>query len=99
MKKLSLVLIAVALLLSCWSVMCPAAVPAPSAEWLHENYTKREVYVPMRDGVRLHTSVYEPADSLQHPVILLRTPYGVGPYGEEIAESLRSWMRMFSLSR
>lgn len=99
MKKLSSFLIAVALLLSCWSVMCPATVPAPSAEWLHENYTKREVYVPMRDGVRLHTSVYEPADSLQHPVILLRTPYGVGPYGEEFAESLRSWMRMFSLNR
>ena len=80
-------------------VAADAAVPHLSWEWLQENYAKREVYVPMRDGVRLHMAVYEPADSLPHPVILLRTPYGVGPYGEKFAGSLRSWMRMFSLNR
>ena len=80
-------------------VAADAAVPHLSWEWLKENYAKREVYVPMRDGVRLHMAVYEPADSLPHPVILLRTPYGVGPYGEKFAGSLRSWMRMFSLNR
>ncbi len=51
-------------------------------KWLEENYTKFEFKVPMRDGVRLHTSVYTPKDDSQtYPVLLLRTPYGVRPYG------------------
>ncbi len=92
MKKLSLLLL-------CISSLCLASVAGPNAEWLRENYTKREVYIPARDGVRLHASVYEPADSLPHPVIIIRTPYGIGPYGEEFAGSLGSWMRMYSLNR
>ena len=74
------------------------AVPHLTEEWVREHYGKREVYVPMRDGVRLHMAVYEPADSLSHPVILIRTPYGVSPYGEKYSSSLRSWMRMFALN-
>lgn len=97
--KISSCFFSLALLLFCGSALCQASVSAPTVEWLRENYTKREVYIPARDGVGLHTSVYEPADSLPHPVILLRTPYGVGPYGEQFAGSLRSWMRMFSLNR
>lgn len=51
-------------------------------KWLEENYTKFEFKVPMRDGIRLHTSVYTPKDDSQtYPVLLLRTPYGVRPYG------------------
>lgn len=92
MKKLSLLLL-------CVSSLCLASVAGPNAEWLRDNYTKREVYIPARDGVRLHASVYEPADSLPHPVIIIRTPYGIGPYGEEFAGSLGSWMRMYSLNR
>ncbi len=41
-------------------------------------YDKTEFMISMRDGVRLHTLVYQPqkqAESL--PIILLRTPYGV----------------------
>ena len=75
------------------------AMPHLTEAWLLEHYAKREVYIPMRDGVRLHAAVYEPADSLPHPVIMLRTPYGVGPYGEKFAGSLKSWMRMFALNR
>ncbi len=97
MKK-SLLFIAFALLLCCGGGLCRASVAGPTDEWLKENYTKREVSIPMRDGVRLHTSVYEPADSLPHPVIMLRTPYGVRPYGAEFAGSLKSWMRMFALN-
>ena len=37
----------------------------------------------MRDGVKLFTSVYMPKDtSGQYPFLLQRTPYSVGPYGE-----------------
>ncbi len=38
--------------------------------------------VPMRDGVRLFTSIYAPKDTSQkYPFLLTRTPYSVGPYG------------------
>jgi putative CocE/NonD family hydrolase len=51
---------------------------------INEHYVKREVYIPMRDGVRLFTAIYLPRDSsLKYPVMLNRTPYGLAPYGEQ----------------
>jgi putative CocE/NonD family hydrolase len=47
-------------------------------------YTKAEYEIPMRDGVKLFTAVYMPKDtSEKHPILLNRTPYGVGPYGAD----------------
>ena len=47
-------------------------------------YSKREFYIPMRDGVRLFTAVYSPRDtSRSYPIMLQRTPYGIAPYGED----------------
>lgn len=47
-------------------------------------YTKQEIYVPMRDGVRLFTAIYTPKDrSVSHPIMLSRTPYSVAPYGSD----------------
>ncbi|MBL9139585.1 MAG: CocE/NonD family hydrolase [Verrucomicrobiales bacterium] len=62
------------------------AAEAPSqeldADGFAERYTKFEHRIPMRDGVRLHTSVYIPKDdSKAYPMLLIRTPYGVRPYG------------------
>jgi putative CocE/NonD family hydrolase len=38
----------------------------------------------MRDGVRLFTAVYVPKDASQaYPILLLRTPYTVSPYGAD----------------
>ena len=60
-----------------------AQSPTPS-EAVQARYTKREVMVPMRDGVRLFTSIYLPKEATpSHPILLNRTPYGVGPYGPE----------------
>jgi uncharacterized protein len=51
--------------------------------WIIQNYTKWEKMVPMRDGVKLFTSIYFPKDSLEkHPILLTRTPYSSAPYGE-----------------
>jgi uncharacterized protein len=51
--------------------------------YVAEHYCKTEVRIPMRDGVRLFTSIYRPVDTLEaYPVILTRTPYSVRPYGE-----------------
>ena len=46
------------------------------------DYDKAEQRITMRDGVRLFTSIYSPKDKRQkYPILLLRTPYSVGPYG------------------
>ncbi len=54
------------------------------SKYTREHYTKKEHQVPMRDGVRLFTAVYAPKDtSKKHPLLLVRTPYSVGPYGTD----------------
>ena len=53
------------------------------ADYVRDNYKKRELYITMRDGVRLFTSIYLPKDSTKnYPIMLQRTPYSVAPYGE-----------------
>lgn len=38
--------------------------------------------IPMRDGVKLFTAIYEPKDRKQkYPILMIRTPYSVAPYG------------------
>jgi hypothetical protein len=50
--------------------------------YVRENYTKYEYRVAVRDGVRLFTSVYVPKTcDTPYPILLLRTPYSVSPYG------------------
>ena len=59
-------------------------VPDERAEFIRANYRKSEVKIPMRDGVELFTSIYEPNDidpNQTYPILLSRTPYSVGPYG------------------
>jgi len=51
--------------------------------WIVNNYTKIEKMIPMRDGVRLFTSIYLPKDNSEnHPILMERTPYSCSPYGE-----------------
>ena len=55
----------------------------PTADYAQENYTKRSAYIPMRDGVKLYTIIYEPKDTSQtYPMLMKRTCYSVRPYGE-----------------
>jgi putative CocE/NonD family hydrolase len=54
-----------------------------------ENYDKQEVYIIMRDGVKLHTTIYSPKNtSKKYPIILQRTPYSSNPYGEDQFRSI-----------
>ena len=54
------------------------------AQYIKDNYTKREVMIPMRDGVKLFTSIYEPkAQTEKYPIMFDRTPYSVAPYGKD----------------
>jgi putative CocE/NonD family hydrolase len=59
------------------------ASPSDRQGYFERHYRKSEHLVPMRDGVRLLTQVYHPLDSSElHPILILRTPYGIPPYGE-----------------
>ena len=45
---------------------------APTAQF---DYERREVMVPMRDGVKLHTVIVVPKGARNAPILLTRTPY------------------------
>ena len=52
--------------------------------WFVNNYSKKEIYISMRDGVKLFTSLYLPKDNTEkHPFLMTRTPYSCAPYGED----------------
>jgi putative CocE/NonD family hydrolase len=57
---------------------------AQEASPLNARYTKHEYQIAMRDGVKLFTSVYVPKNvSQKYPIMMLRTPYSVAPYGPD----------------
>jgi putative CocE/NonD family hydrolase len=89
MKKLLVFLMAI-----------PFWVAAQNADstWIVNNYTKKEVMVPMRDGVKLFTNIYAPKDaSEKHPILIVRTPYSCAPYGENIFSSYWNSPRKYFL--
>ena len=62
----------------------PTSDPQTTESYIRLHYTKREYMVPMRDGVKLMTSVFVPKDTGRaYPILMKRTPYNVAPYGEE----------------
>jgi putative CocE/NonD family hydrolase len=78
------------LLLTAASLFLPAMyVPATAASTLPSetpaafvprtdsfDYVKREVMIPMRDGVKLQTVILIPRGAHRAPILLTRTPYG-----------------------
>ncbi len=68
------------LLLAAVHTAAPAQQPDPAAA-----FDEREVMIPMRDGVRLHTTIYVPREMRGPlPVILTRTPYGIANAGRNL---------------
>ncbi|WP_299289537.1 CocE/NonD family hydrolase [uncultured Mucilaginibacter sp.] len=54
------------------------------SNYASENYTKKDAYITMRDGIRLFTSIYTPKDASpqkKYPMCMQRTGYSVAPYG------------------
>jgi len=74
-----------AVFLLCLFVLQARCIQADDrANYIRENYTKYEKRVPMRDGVKLFTAIYTPNDtSKKYPILLLRTPYSISPYGPD----------------
>ena len=50
----------------------PSHFDAPTSGY---DYVKRDVMVPMRDGVKLHTVIVVPKGARNAPILLTRTPY------------------------
>jgi putative CocE/NonD family hydrolase len=50
----------------------PAKYETPTGVY---DYVKRDVMIPMRDGVKLHTVIVIPREARSAPIILTRTPY------------------------
>jgi uncharacterized protein len=72
----------------------PVAAAPNSEEALKQKYEKQEVYITMRDGVRLFTSVYTPKNnSVSHPILINRTPYDIEPGGPN---SFNFFMQLYS---
>jgi uncharacterized protein len=51
------------------------------------DYTRREVMIPMRDGVKLHTIILVPKGAKSAPILLTRTPYNANELTTHTASS------------
>lgn len=52
--------------------------------FVKDNYTKMDTTIIMRDGIKLYTVIYIPKDQTEkYPILMERTPYSAGPYGDE----------------
>ena len=51
------------------------------------DYVKRDVMIPMRDGVRLHTVIVVPKGAHNAPMLLTRTPYSATAQTSQAASS------------
>jgi len=65
---------AVCLVVSLTASVAPAQQPSPAAP----AFNCRFVMIPVRDGVRLNTSICEPRGAHPDlPILMTRTPYGI----------------------
>lgn len=77
-------LLCIALLCAATRCLAQTGVNGFTVGYVRSNYTKFEYQIPMRDGVKLFTSVYAPKDhTRRYPILMERTPYGVDPYGPD----------------
>ena len=62
----------------------PPRFDAPTTGY---DYVKREVMIPMRDGVKLHTVIVVPKGARNAPMLLTRTPYNASARAQRNASS------------
>jgi putative CocE/NonD family hydrolase len=82
MKKIYVLVLA----LMVANVVTRAQSTPPASAYAKENYTKKDVYITMRDGIKLFTSIYTPKDASakkKYPIVMQRTCYSIAPYGED----------------
>ena len=86
--RITLFLIIIVTFLSCKPTKKPIekaiAIEQVEASYHPKDYySKKEVMITMRDGIKLHTTIYSPKDTSKiYPILMMRTPYSCKPYGE-----------------
>ncbi|WP_093672423.1 CocE/NonD family hydrolase [Tenacibaculum sp. MAR_2009_124] len=82
-KQLYFVLLTLLLSASCAKKNQSSANKKQEQNYVQNHYNKKEVKITMRDGVKLHATIYSPKDtSKTYPILLQRTPYSCQPYGD-----------------
>ena len=88
-----------AFLLAATVVAQSASQQQPQATLAHEtpahfepttasfDYARRDVMIPMRDGVKLHTVILVPKGAKNAPILLTRTPYNATDLTSHIASA------------
>ena len=72
------------------SVLVLTLAANTNAQFKPADYVRTEAMIPMRDGVRLYTQIDAPANAGEKlPILLLRTPYGLGELkADQVASAL-----------
>lgn len=66
-----------------------ASISLGQQDFVKENFEKREVQIPMRDGTKLFTCIYIPKKATSPaPFLMQRTPYSCRPYGADVKGAL-----------
>jgi uncharacterized protein len=83
MKRLLLLFLLIPAFIQAQETDSPYAFTlSQDSAYIRNNYTKTEVMVTMRDGIKLFTQIYAPKDMAKtFPIIMQRTPYTCQPYG------------------
>src|SRR5215470_8352404 len=60
-------------------------------------FEKREVMIPVRDGVKLHTEIYTPKNAKEPlPFLFERTPYGVSAPNKGMSNELFRYQNLWA---
>ena len=60
-------------------------IPNDDYQFIKDNYAKKELQIPMRDGIKLYTVIYIPKEvSRPYPFLMQRTPYSASPSGDSV---------------
>ena len=83
-KQLAFALFILLLSLSCTKRNNFTTDDQQEDNYVQNHYIKKEVKITMRDGIKLHATIYSPKDtSKTYPILLQRTPYSCKPYGKD----------------
>lgn len=76
-------------------VPCFGAAPQRQRPDLSALFTKTDVMIPMRDGVKLHTEFYTPKNAATPlPILMNRTPYGIAAADKGISSIIYRYSDM-----
>jgi len=81
-----------------WTLMIFISVDSVAQDamaYIRQHYDKQEIYITMRDDVRLFTSIYSPKDKNRtYPILLSRSPYDIEPEEDQYSRYLKNYVHL-----